>query len=121
MQSRSTVLSFALMLALLLCFDTVEARAQQQSSGNNTPNATATADTNGSAKAAPAPSVEDRLRALEQVIERQQREIQSLHELIEKEKRGSETANTRAVEAPRSEAIQPAVAVRRSNSGFGQE
>ncbi|HKS41131.1 MAG TPA: putative porin [Blastocatellia bacterium] len=111
MQSRSTVLSSALMIALIFCFDAVEARARQQSSGNNPPNATATADTTSATKAAPAPSVEDRLRALEQVIERQQREIQSLHELIEKEKRGPQTANARTVEASRSEATQPTVAV----------
>lgn len=110
MQSRSLVLSFALMLALILCFDTAQARARQQSPGNTTPNATATADTkdtNDSAKTAPAPSVEDRLRALEQVIERQQREIQSLHEMIDKEKHAAETAKTGAVEASR----QPAVTV----------
>lgn len=106
MQSKSTVLSLALMLT---CFLTVEARAQQQSSGNNTPNATAAADANGSAKTAAAPSVEDRLKALEQVIERQQHEIQALHELLEKH--GANPANTHAVEAVRVEARQPAVAV----------
>jgi hypothetical protein len=113
MQSRSTVPSLALMLALLFCFVTVEARARQQSLGNNAPNATASADANGSAKAAAASSVEDRLKALEQVIERQQHEIQALHQLLEK--RGAETANTHAAEAGRVEAAhvetrQPAVA-----------
>ncbi|MGA9773017.1 MAG: putative porin [Blastocatellia bacterium] len=102
MQSRSTVLSLVLMLALLFCFDKAEARTQQQSSGNNT----TTTDTSGASKAAPAPSVEDRLRALEQVIERQQNEIRSLHEMIDKEKRNAETAKTDAV----SEARQPIVA-----------
>lgn len=105
------------MLAFLFCFATVETRAQQQSSVGNTQNTTATADDKAAsapslpAPSSPAPSVEDRLKALEQVIERQQREIQSLHELIDKDKRSAETAKTVAVEASRPEARQPAVAV----------
>lgn len=114
MQSRPTILNFALTLALLFCLAVVDVRAQQQSPGNNTQNTTATADTNGSDKAAPAPSsekaapsVEDRLKALELVIERQQREIQSLHEQMDKDKRAAETAKTGAAEASLSAASQP--------------
>src|SRR6185503_12291786 len=95
MQSKSIILNLALMFALLFSINAGEVSAQQQSLSNNASNVTAVPSADTSAKAAAAaPSVEDRLKALEQVIEQQQREIQALHELIEKH--GTDNANTRA-------------------------
>lgn len=100
MQSKSTILYLALMFALLFCLATGEASAQRQTSRDDSSNATTAVDANAAAKAATvAPSVEDRLKMLEQVIERQQREIQSLHELIEKQNAGNANARAEAVRA----------------------
>ncbi|HKP85345.1 MAG TPA: putative porin [Blastocatellia bacterium] len=109
MQSKSTILNLALMLALLFCVNAVDASAQRQPSGDDNSNATATTDANTPAKAAPAaPSVEDRLKTLERIIEQQQREIQALHGLIEK---GGAAGASAHAEAVRSEALHAGVAV----------
>lgn len=86
---------FSLGMALLLCQTSITAAAQQSSSGQTARNI---GDASSHIKAAeektaavkrdeatPAsPSVEDRLKAMEQIIERQQRELQSLRDFVEK-------------------------------------
>ncbi len=69
-----------------------------------------------------APSVEDRLRALEQVIERQQQEIQSLREIIEQSNPAVAGARTAALKPataqPRpAESVETVVAVQQPASG----
>jgi hypothetical protein len=54
------------------------------------------------------PSVEDRLRALEQIIERQQREIQSLREVIEQGKPAMASARTPSVEPSAASSVEAA-------------
>src|SRR6266481_5185244 len=50
-------------------------------------------------------SVEDRLKAMEQLIERQQLEIKSLRDIVEK--KGDATAGARAADAPQTQGNQP--------------
>ncbi|MEN3331877.1 MAG: hypothetical protein V7641_1242 [Blastocatellia bacterium] len=87
MKIKSAVQRVALILALLVSLNPHTASARQRNSDDKS--AAAASDTNGSAKA---PSVEDRVRALEQLIDQQQREIQSLRAIIEKR----DTNNTAA-------------------------
>ncbi len=58
--------------------------------------------------AAASPSVEDRLKAMEHVIEQQQREIQTLRDIVEK--KSVETANLRPADAAQTQGIQPQLA-----------
>ncbi|MBI3651658.1 MAG: putative porin [Acidobacteria bacterium] len=72
-----------------------------------------TAD-NGKAGAPTQPSVEDRLKAMEQIIEHQQREIQALRELVEK-------GGSNPVATPASESLQGVTASHpTATSGQGQ-
>ena len=73
----------ALMVAFFISYG-VEAASATQQAANNPPPADNRATGDKREGAAPPVAVEDRLKALEQVIERQQREIQTLRELIEK-------------------------------------
>ena len=76
----------ALIVAFFISYGVAAASATQQAA-NNPPPAENRATGDKRDGAAPPVTVEDRLKALEQVIERQQREIQTLRELVEK--RGS--------------------------------
>jgi hypothetical protein len=78
----------ALMVAFFISYGVEAASATQQAANN--PAAADNRATGDKREGAASPvAVEDRLKALEQVIERQQREIQTLRELIEK--RGAAT------------------------------
>ncbi|HSE97568.1 MAG TPA: hypothetical protein VLD57_04805, partial [Blastocatellia bacterium] len=103
-----------LTLAVLLCASATRGAAIQQTPAGNKAAESASAESNAANKTAgvakdqpapAAPSVEDRLRALEQIIERQQREIEALRGLIEK--REGVVATERASEA---EQVKPAEA-----------
>ena len=86
----------ALMVAFFISYGVEVASATQQAANNP-----AAADNRATGDkregTAPPVAVEDRLKALEQVIERQQREIQTLRELIEK--RGAATPPAATPEA----------------------
>ena len=98
MKYRSATL-LRLTAALFLAFLPFSmAAAQDSDNGKSADNGAsasgAKGDANNPAKSEPAPpSVEDRLKALEQIIERQQREIEALREMVGK--RGSEGEQTR--------------------------
>jgi hypothetical protein len=102
---KTGLVCLALTFALLFCYGVTAASAKQQaanSSGatdNRTSEPTASTPKPGERRegAALPVTVEDRLKALEQVIERQQREIQVLRELVEK--RGAATPSTAVSEA----------------------
>ncbi|HEX5732584.1 MAG TPA: putative porin [Blastocatellia bacterium] len=84
-----------LMVAFFISCGVTAASATQQAannSGNNSPAADNRATGDKREGTAPPVAVEDRLKALEQVIERQQREIQTLRELIEKRSAATPTA-----------------------------
>ena len=89
---QTSLVCFTLTLALFFCYEVTAAGAMQQapnSSGaadNRTtePNAPATRPADKRESTTQPVTVEDRLKALEQVIERQQREIRVLRELVEK-------------------------------------
>ncbi|HJQ68537.1 MAG TPA: putative porin [Blastocatellia bacterium] len=94
----------ALMIAFFFSYAMTAASAAQQAvnnSGSNSGNNPAPADSRAAGDkrdAAPTPvAVEERLKALEQVIERQQREIQTLRELVEK--RGAAQPSSSVAEA----------------------
>lgn len=55
------------------------------------------------------PGVEDRLKAMEQLIEHQRREIQSLRQMVEM--KGAESVNARPAESPQPVSSQPKVVV----------
>ena len=89
---QTSLVCFALTFALFFCYGVTAAGAMQQAANspgaadNRTtePNATAPKPADRREGAAQPVTVEDRLKALEQVIERQQREIQALREQVEK-------------------------------------
>jgi hypothetical protein len=88
MKIKSAVQGVALILALLVSLNAHTASARQRNSddksaapASDTTGSAAKTETAGSAKS---PTVEDRVRALEQLIDQQQREIQSLRAIIEK-------------------------------------
>ena len=94
-----------LTMAFFFCLNTVEVLASQQSSvaGEIAKDKAYDEDANrkekktaASSSGTNAPSVEERLKALEEIIERQQREIQALRGLVEK--RNSEKADIGAAE-----------------------
>lgn len=98
MKIKSAVHSTALLLALLVSLDVHTASARQRNNDDKPPApasdpATSAARTEpaGTAKA---PSVEDRVRALEQLIEQQQREIRTLRAIVEK--RDAESPDAKA-------------------------
>ena len=78
----------ALMVAFFIVYGVTAASAKQQAA-NNSGAAENRATGEKRDGAAPPVAIEDRLKALEEVIERQQREIRTLRELIEK--RGAAT------------------------------
>ncbi len=108
--------TFCLALALLLGATPI-AVAQQQSPAkelarnvaDSTKHPTGveekTANTKRDESTATSPSVEDRLKAMEQLIERQQLEIKSLRDIVEK--KGDATAGARAADAPQTQGNQP--------------
>src|SRR5438270_7210686 len=107
MKIKSAVQSVALSLALLVALN-LSASAMQRNSDDKA--AAPGSDENSAAKTAnlgvsKTPSVEDRLRALEQLIDQQQREIQTLHAIIEK--RNADNTAVQAGERPTG-APQPA-------------
>jgi len=127
MRNRSANALFLSLLLVLSVLNTAEAAKKQQAPLNDKSDnrsATASAATSSSSAdksansatpntsvsnaSAPTPGVEDRLKALEQVIERQQQEIKALHALIEK--RGEEKEGARPAEAASVGAAQPLVA-----------
>src|SRR5690349_16247428 len=87
MKIRSAAQSVALILVLFIALNPHAASARQRNSDDKSaaPSSdrapSASAENAGSAKT---PSVEDRVRALEQLIDQQQREIQALRGIIEK-------------------------------------
>lgn len=94
---------------LLTLFAVTGVSAQQNSeAARSSDKESSTAANVPAKKAEAAPSVEDRLRALEQIIERQQREIETLRGLIEK--RNDTTVAERRVENSKAEtaSLQPA-------------
>lgn len=99
---KTSLVCLVLTFALFFCYGVTAASAKQQaanSSGatdNRTTEHNTSASKSGDKPALPV-TVEDRLKALEQVIERQQREIQVLRELVEK--RGAATSSTAASES----------------------
>ena len=99
MKVKLAVHSLALMLVLLA---PLHAFAALVTDGDNKDAAPAKAESPGGSKA---PSVEDRLHALEQLVEQQQREIQSLRAIIDQ--RHPEHTEARA-EARPAEAAPPA-------------
>jgi hypothetical protein len=95
------------MLALsfgLLLFSVNASAAQQAANSGGSANEPATkrepAAPSDAAASRPAPSVEDRLKALEQVIERQQREIQTLRDMVDEKARDSALAASAPGSAP---------------------
>ena len=108
MKIRSVVQSAALILALLVSLNaraTARQRNNDDKSGapaGEVSGSAARTDSSGSAKT---PSVEDRVRALEQLIEQQQREIQALHAIIDK--RNPDNTAARPADGPAG-AAQPA-------------
>jgi hypothetical protein len=109
---QTSLVCFTLTLALFFCYGVTAAGAMQQapnSSGaadNRTtePNATATRPADKRESTTQPVTVEDRLKALEQVIERQQREIQVLRELVEKRGAAASPATVSESAAAASEA-----------------
>jgi hypothetical protein len=74
------------------------------------------ANSSSSTKAG-SPSVEDRLRALEQIIERQQREIQSLREIIEQGNPAMAAARPPSVEPRTASSVETATVAQTPTSG----
>jgi hypothetical protein len=96
MKLKSAAQAVALIFAMLVSLNAHAARAAQKNSDEkSTPPASdanssaVRSDTNNNAKA---PSVEDRVQALERLIEQQQREIQSLRAIIDKRDAAGSTA-----------------------------
>ncbi|MGH9899815.1 MAG: putative porin, partial [Pyrinomonadaceae bacterium] len=133
MKSKSTV-TWILTLIIALLLNTIEGEARQQVSDNNKnaviSDTTTNTDANktqeasgpsdpvgivtGKPSAPSVQSVEDRLKALEQVVEQQRREIQSLREIVGQrgEKSSAETASVKEISLPvQAETTQPSVAV----------
>ncbi len=120
--SNKPAVILCLVIAFFSCPNNSEASIarQTQSPGENAKNNADDKDANRAAvnkdeKAAPgspaasAPSVEERLRALEEIIIRQQREIQALREILEG--RGPENAADHTVQYPdREGGVQPQTA-----------
>jgi hypothetical protein len=97
MKIKSAVQSVALILALLVSLNAHTVSARQRNSddksaapANDTTGRAAKAENPGSTKT---PTVEDRVRALEQLIDQQQHEIQALRAIIEK--RNTDNTNVR--------------------------
>jgi len=111
--ANSLFISLLLTLSVLNTTQAAAARGALDHTKNNGSANGAAANSGAdksSKEAVPSPGVEDRLKALEQIIEQQQREIQALHDLIEK--RDGEKASVRLTEPASVESPKPAVAAR---------
>ena len=115
MRNRVANSLFVSLVLTLSVLNTTHAAARQQVALNHKKNdrsateaATASGADKSSKETVSSPGVEDRLKALEQVIEQQQREIQALHDLIEK--RDAEKASARLAEPASIEPSRAAVA-----------
>src|ERR1044072_7963997 len=111
--ANSLFISLLLTLSVLNTTQAAAARGALDHTKNNAPANGAAANSGAdksSKEADPSPGVEDRLKALEQIIEQQQREIQALHDLIEK--RDGEKASVRFGAPVSVEPPNPAVAAR---------
>jgi Putative porin len=109
MKIKAAVQSAALILALLVSLNAPAASARQRN-GDDKSAAPASEVSSGAARtdntgSARPPSVEDRVRALEQLIEQQQREIHALHAIIDQ--RNPDNTTARPAELPVG-AAQPA-------------
>lgn len=131
MKSKSaTIWYFALMLTLIFLFNTIEGEARQQTIANNqnivaadtvaktdahkTQKASTTARSDVALDEPSVPSVEDRLRALEQIVDQQRREIQALREVVgqRNEKSPAETASVHEKALPvKTDTTQPQASV----------
>jgi hypothetical protein len=119
MKPKSAAQSVALILVMLVSLNAHAASpAQKNSDEKSTPpasDANSSAAKSESSNNAKAPSVEDRVQALERLIEQQQREIQSLRAIIDKRDAASPTAPPAgaAVQAapPATTTVVPSVAV----------
>jgi len=104
-----------LALSLLLLLTSANAAAGQQAANSSAPPSepatkrepAAPAESPAPRPAPPAPSVEDRLKALEQVIDLQQREIKALRELVDEKARNSALANPTSAPGAASLPAQP--------------
>jgi hypothetical protein len=99
MKLKSAAQSVALIILMLVSLNARAVSAAQKNSdekstppASNTSNSAARSDTNNTK----APLVEDRVQALERLIEQQQREIQSLRAIIEKRDAADSAANSTA-------------------------
>ena len=116
MRNRVASSFFISLMLTLSVLNTTQAAAKQVALNNTKNNRSANgaaANTGASVddsskEAAASPGVEDRLKALEQIIEQQQREIQALRNLVEK--RDGEKASVRLSEPASVESTKPAVA-----------
>ena len=123
MKIKSIVLSVALTLALL-----VSVNGQQRDIGDKNavapgeePTASAKTDSGGPAKPV---SVEDRLRALERIIEEQQREIDALRAAVEKGGSGNSPLRPAGTSNPASQpgaGAQASGAAKKDDSDSGQK
>jgi len=102
------IVSFSLALFMLFSLGLMTASAQQQAKelaknldNSSTDPKAAKRDTDKNIETKPsAASVEDRLKAMEDVIERQQREIQTLREMVEKKNAANLPAQPAATLTP---------------------
>src|ERR1044072_594720 len=114
----ATPLCLGLMFLLLLSLGVPRVAARQQAgeiAGNAggadgdlkapKPTEGKTANSKREETTANSASVEDRLKAMEQIIERQQREIQTLRDMVEK--KGADTASVRPADAVQTQGGQP--------------
>ncbi|MEW6210407.1 MAG: putative porin [Acidobacteriota bacterium] len=97
---RGIFLSF-----IALCFLSATALSQSAPANADTPARDATPNKSSTDNRSESSALEDRLRALEQVIERQQREIQALREAVEKQGASRPMENASSETPP---AAQPA-------------
>ncbi|HKG21532.1 MAG TPA: putative porin, partial [Blastocatellia bacterium] len=119
---QKKMLQYMLALSFGLLLLSVNASARQQATNSGGPaSEPATkhepAAPSEAAASKPAPSVEDRLKALEQVIERQQREIQSLRDMVDEKVRSSTVAGSAPGPAP----VTPTPVTSRPSEARGPE
>jgi len=115
MRTKAGILIFSLAL-ILFSRGSVEAAQQQKQAmsiaGNS--NVAATSDSTDKAVSSrheetkTTPTIEDRLKAMEQIIERQQREIQALRDIVEK--KSADAADIHPADSAQPQSAQPQVA-----------
>jgi hypothetical protein len=118
MQTKAGTIVCLSVIVLLLIGNSIPAAAQQQAraqefdgslynaSGKRTASEVKT--TSKREDTATSPTVEDRLKAMEQIIERQQREIQTLRDIVEQ--KADATAHARPDDAAQPQSGQPQLA-----------